>query len=861
MTETTMGDRLLMKKHLVKAAVLLVIAGILFIFIFSLQKGKEKEGLKAAQKTQSDTDEMYQKLNHGLLGTNHIKWASRLIEEGACSMSEEVKGEFVPAAANGFGFPKELVMRLEEAFYYSCNTKSRGEESAYDKTVAELGGDEFRMRPEDIYRSFPQIAACKEQIESEEDAYALMQEQMGGPPDCLKMFYIPEGGEPERYIFVYRSGGSDGVVSVMQAQLQDNRFVSIGEFETQNEGEGTVIRYDGEFYYVFLQYNYNLKYYDGIRLHKLGSDPETENLLIRYLPEQFVWKNIYSSAGGELDEYLEAVKEDFTKGNYLDDGQNSEVPGIYYGDETETSDFCQQAQDTLYKTDLANCKIPVYLCKNLYTPSDIKSRCHLKIQFFLYDSEKDSVAELEKLSINDDGGWLNLVQMWFQEIGGKVYTFCVYHITDYNYMLDVVLLEEDRITHVRTVLLLPERKFVLMENDSFLGGKAEATSPDCFTYEELPDGTLRITGYDEEKNTQNPYQVTVPSVIDGKRVSTLGKECLGKPYADHLLELTVSDGITTLEENVIESAYDISLIKLPNSVVSIDEKTFWRNDNPWPVVIACKDTAYAYQYAQENHYACQVIEPSLPENDFLDDYREGIVTALPYYAYLRREGQKYNYITIEFRENEMEKRLAGELVYHDPNEFLVLVLDKKSGHILQCLDSTCLDAEKVGFYRLEGVDCRNFLSLADWNFDGEEDICCYQGVFGTGAASFSSLFVYDSKSGLFENIPEFTGIDSPSLRPDKQCIYGFSRDGAASHYVDRFEYVEGAFMHVARLSMLGSGADEVEIIDERLSDGEWQIYCQETFFSGELSGGEESEQDAYEQAKVLYVGDGYWDLW
>ena len=68
-------------------------------------------------------------------------------------------------------------------------------------------------------------------------------------------------------------------------------------------------------------------------------------------------------------------------------------------------------------------------------------------------------------------------------------------------------------------------------------------------------------------------------------------------------------------------------------------------------------------------------------------------------------------------------------------------------------------------------------------------------------------------------------------------------------------------MHVARLSMLGSGADEVEIIDERLSDGEWQIYCQETFFSGELSGGEESEQDAYEQAKVLYVGDGYWDLW
>ena len=51
----------------------------------------------------------------------------------------------------------------------------------------------------------------------------------------------------------------------------------------------------------------------------------------------------------------------------------------------------------------------------------------------------------------------------------------------------------------------------------------------CFTYEKLPDGTLRITGYDEEKNTQNPYQVTIPSTIDGKQVSTLGKECLGAP--------------------------------------------------------------------------------------------------------------------------------------------------------------------------------------------------------------------------------------------------------------------------------------------------------------------------------------------
>lgn len=99
-------------------------------------------------------------------------------------------------------------------------------------------------------------------------------------------------------------------------------------------------------------------------------------------------------------------------------------------------------------------------------------------------------------------------------------------------------------------------------------------SDSCFTYEELPDGTLRITGYDEEKNMQNPYQVTIPSTIDGKQVSTLGKECLGASYAGNLLELTISDGITTIEENIIENASDIGLIKLPDSVISIDEKAF-----------------------------------------------------------------------------------------------------------------------------------------------------------------------------------------------------------------------------------------------------------------------------------------------
>lgn len=44
------------------------------------------------------------------------------------------------------------------------------------------------------------------------------------------------------------------------------------------------------------------------------------------------------------------------------------------------------------------------------------------------------------------------------------------------------------------------------QNSSEAEGKLIETATDCFTYEELPDGTLRITGYDEEKNMKIPIR-------------------------------------------------------------------------------------------------------------------------------------------------------------------------------------------------------------------------------------------------------------------------------------------------------------------------------------------------------------------
>lgn len=413
--------------------------------------------------------------------------------------------------------------------------------------------------------------------------------------------------------------------------------------------------------------------------------------------------------------------------------------------------------------------------------------------------------------------------------------------------------------------ILPESAADMKE--SFLPKVSADTDAKCFTYEELPDGTLRITGYVESLNTSNPYQVTIPAFLDGKPVSTLGKGCLGSEasFTWNLTELTISEGITTLEPELLEHVtYDLCLVHIPDSVISIAENAFQdRNSDSHDnvsIAIGCTETSYAYEYALKNGLACQILNPKLPENNFLKKYPESS-TGLPYFCHYRMPGEMYDYIIMEYLDMEIEKKLMGEIIYTDRNEFMVLVLEKDSEEIHQCIGSSDLDPEYVNFSMLNGVFYDTFLSFADWNFDGTCDLLCYQGYFGTGAATFCSLFVYDADSTYYVYVPELGMIDTPRLREDKKCIYGFSRGAANIHYVSRYEYINGSLCKVAQLTEAGAEGGGLEIIDERLIDGEWQIYRQETFFpQNPLADGTYADTDAYEQAEILFVNDGYWDL-
>lgn len=116
-------------------------------------------------------------------------------------------------------------------------------------------------------------------------------------------------------------------------------------------------------------------------------------------------------------------------------------------------------------------------------------------------------------------------------------------------------------------------------------------------------------------------------------------------------------------------------------------------------------------------------------------------------------------------------------------------------------------------------------------------------------------------SGLYTE-PRGFPKDNIQLVPDKQCIDSGYSLGPAEHCVDRYQYVDGKLTHVATLSLYDFWEDDargVGVRDERLINGEWQIYREETILLDEDHSAE-AYDEAYGQLQYLYVDDGYWDL-
>ena len=104
----------------------------------------------------------------------------------------------------------------------------------------------------------------------------------------------------------------------------------------------------------------------------------------------------------------------------------------------------------------------------------------------------------------------------------------------------------------------------------------EADTFGCYSYEVLADDTIKITkcNVNFESGDMHTEDLSIPGEIDGKKVVCIGSYAFANLH-QAILNVTVPDGVTTIESHAFEGCKSISCVTLPNTVASIGEQAFY----------------------------------------------------------------------------------------------------------------------------------------------------------------------------------------------------------------------------------------------------------------------------------------------
>ncbi len=434
--------------------------------------------------------EGYQVFDSNLLGSEFLSQA--IVDRAAEDIGKE-KEEFVPVVCENSSFPEGLVVKIEEVLhrikdplsraYCAIEIKMEEEvfqrikgDSVYDAMVEEFGLKDYELTDkEELDRLFPKAAPVYYGQETYKDVYQWISRYYDIPEDVASIYRMELMHGKDNYLFVSYGIGFQKSRIRLTERIGDE-FRTIYEFDIADENFLTgVTRYEDKFYFIAENEDANVVGESGITIYRLGYDSFGDSIRIRYQPEEYAVES-YDSDSEELQPlieggYIDKVLQDFSSGKYLHEGNRQDGAEIYYGDEERV--FERESEGSayeMYRMDIANCGCPVYLCKDMYLPQEdgggIK---YLDVDYFYLDNEKNYFRKLEKLSIPiwayGEVGFL--VQIWFKEMAGKVYTFRVYNLSNYNYLMNIALVEGDKVTSVGTYFLWPKKQFVLEERQVF----------------------------------------------------------------------------------------------------------------------------------------------------------------------------------------------------------------------------------------------------------------------------------------------------------------------------------------------------------------------------------------------------------
>ena len=176
-----------------------------------------------------------------------------------------------------------------------------------------------------------------------------------------------------------------------------------------------------------------------------------------------------------------------------------------------------------------------------------------------------------------------------------------------------------------------------------------ARNSGLYTYEFKGNGTVTITGFDWENNTDNIY---IPALIDGYPVTAIGDKAFtlsGQSKVNGNYVVTLSSGITSIGDFAFQNA-PVNTINIPDSTIAIGKGA----------LLANPDNGYIHFNVTPSHPTFATIDgvlfnkqkreliafPTIRNNKELEYTVPEGIQSIADYAFFNRKGTETIYITL-----------------------------------------------------------------------------------------------------------------------------------------------------------------------------------------------------------------------
>lgn len=343
------------------------------------------------------------------------------LKELAASFREEVGEPFQVESSLQQSLPGELADYLKGAL-------------AYERLDYQIDGYTRRIGKNEFLEKHTEDLEEAEKYWSDEDERYVYEYRLGHETYYLLPFY---NYWDSLYLFVYKE--ADGKLSLCN-QFSSPYFGAV------------VTVYHDELYLMEQPVTYEPEYLWNVYIHKLAPEKDDEYATVEISLKGHQWKTFYSGNGPVKEAaaaYIDSIKDTLLYPAVYDGG------GVTYTeDETDRFDDSKLQRliscaygDEFYEIDFNNDSVPEYVSKTR------EGRMDLYFNAYHFNDHRTEIINYDLNRSRD-----HLMQLWFKEIEGNIYTCKLYHYDEY-YVFNMSLVEGKDITQVQSCLVLPEREF------------------------------------------------------------------------------------------------------------------------------------------------------------------------------------------------------------------------------------------------------------------------------------------------------------------------------------------------------------------------------------------------------------------